>query len=442
MSTPSDGQPAQYEIVHPPISSALLAVWALFVGLGVMLAGHGLQATLVGVRATAEGFPAATIGVIMTGFYVGYVVGARLAPRLVQSVGHVRTFGAMAALAGITSLLHALVVLPYAWLATRFLTGICIAGLTVVIESWLNDRASNEMRGRVLSVYVLVLYSSVMVGNLMLNLADPAGWQLFALCAMLFSLAVIPVLLSASPAPSFHAPAPVSIGRLIKASPLGVAGVFVTGMSNGAFFGMGAVFAGSIGLSVQATSLFMTALVLGGVLMQWPVGWLSDRLDRRWVLAVVTLGAAAVAAAGTALPASERTLLYVVSFLIGGFSLPMYSLSSAHTNDFVSPKEMVASAGGLAFANGAGSMFGPVCAAGAMALLGPRGLFWYLLVVHSLLGVYAFWRMTRRATVPIADHVPNVPLALGSSHVVAEQVAEYAAEVAGEATTGEQSPRP
>ncbi len=421
-----------YEVVRPPISSALFAVWALFVGLGIMLAGHGLQSTLVGLRATIEKFPAATVGVIMTGFYVGYVVGARVAPRLVQSVGHVRTFGALAALAGVTSLLHALVIDPYAWMVVRFVTGICLAGLTVVIESWLNDRATNEMRGRVLATYVVVLYLAVMAGNLLLNVADPAGWQLFALAAMLFSIAVIPVLLSASPAPSFHAPGPVSVKRLFKASPLGVAGVFVTGMSNGAFFGMAAVFAGSIGLSVEATSLFITSLVLGGIIMQWPIGWFSDRLDRRWVLAGVTLGAAAVALVGALSPVDNRTLLYGIAFALGGLSLPMYSLSSAHTNDFVPAEDMVASAGGLAFANGAGAIFGPAGAAAAMALIGPRGLFWYLVLVHGVLGVYAFWRMTRRATVPIEEHVPSVPLAIGSSHVVAEQAAEYAAEAAHE----------
>ena len=399
-----------YEVVRPPISSALFAVWALFVGLGIMLAGHGLQSTLVGLRATIEKFPAATVGVIMTGFYVGYVVGARVAPRLVQSVGHVRTFGALAALAGVTSLLHALVIDPYAWMVVRFVTGICLAGLTVVIESWLNDRATNEMRGRVLATYVVVLYLAV----------------------MLFSIAVIPVLLSASPAPSFHAPGPVSVKRLFKASPLGVAGVFVTGMSNGAFFGMAAVFAGSIGLSVEATSLFITSLVLGGIIMQWPIGWFSDRLDRRWVLAGVTLGAAAVALVGALSPVDNRTLLYGIAFALGGLSLPMYSLSSAHTNDFVPAEDMVASAGGLAFANGAGAIFGPAGAAAAMALIGPRGLFWYLVLVHGVLGVYAFWRMTRRATVPIEEHVPSVPLAIGSSHVVAEQAAEYAAEAAHE----------
>lgn len=428
MSAP-ESEPA-YEVVRPPISSTLLAVWALFLGLGVMIAGHGLQSTLVGLRATLESFPAFSIGVIMTGFYVGYVVGAGVAPRLVQSVGHVRTFGALAALAGVTSLLHALVVDPYAWIVVRFVTGICLAGLTVVIESWLNDRATNETRGRVLATYVVVMYVAVMSGNLLLNVAEPAGWQLFALCAMLFSLAVIPVLLSASPAPAFHAPGPVSVKRLLKASPLGVAGVFVTGMSNGAFFGMAAVFAGEVGLSVQATSLLISSLVLGGIVMLWPIGWLSDRLDRRWVLAALTLGAAAAALGGAVMPTDQPTLLYVLAFAFGGLSLPMYSLSSAHTNDFVPSEEMVASAGGLAFANGAGSMFGPACAAGAMAVLGPRGLFWYLVVVHIALGLYAFWRMTRRGTVATDDQVPSVPLALGSSYVVAEQVADEYADAA------------
>lgn len=442
MPTPASPADTDYEVVRPPISGALLAVWALFVGLGVMLAGHGLQSTLVGLRATLEMFPGATIGVIMTSFYVGYVVGAHVSPKLVQSVGHVRTFGAMSALAGVTSLLHVLVVDPYVWMAVRFLTGICIAGLTVVIESWLNDRASNEMRGRVLGIYVVVLYTSVMCGNLLLNAADPAGWQLFVACSLLFSLAVIPVLLSASPAPTFHAPAPVSVKRLLKASPLGVAGVFVTGMSNGAFFGMGAVYAGKVGLSVEATSLFMTSLVLGGVLMQWPIAWASDRMDRRWVLAGVTLAASAVAALAITLPHDQPLLLYAVSFAIGALSLPMYSLASAHTNDFVNAEEMVASAGGLAFANGAGAIFGPVCAAMAMALLGPPGLFWYLVVVHAALGVYAFWRMTRRATVAVADHVPMMPLTAASSYMLAEQAAEQAAEEAAESVnTGEQPPR-
>ena len=416
--------------VQPPISSALLAVWALFLGLALVLAAHGLQSTLVGLRATLEGFPAAAIGVVMTGFYIGYMVGARVAPALLQSVGHVRMFGAMASLAGFTSLLHAMFVDPYTWVAARFLTGICVAGLTIVIESWLNDRATNEMRGRVLGAYVVVSYASVMAGNLMLNAAAPETWLLFGACAMLFSVAVIPVLLSASPTPRFNAPARMPIGRLWRTSPLGVAGVFVTGMSNGAFFGMGAVFAREMGLTVEATSLFMSALVLGGVVMQWPLAWCSDRMDRRWVLAGMTLGAAAFAATGLLLSPDNRVALYLVSFLIGCLSLPMYSLANAHTNDFVRSEEMVSAGAGLVFANGAGSVFGPLCASVLMGLLGPHGLFWYLIVVHVALGVFAFWRMTRRATVAVQDHVPTVPLPASASPVAAGQAAEAAADAA------------
>ncbi len=391
--------------------SVVASSWALFLGFAILMLGDGLQGTLLAVRASLEAFPTAATGAIMSTFYVGFLGGSLTAPRIVERVGHIRTFAALASLASAAILIHSLFVTPLTWAALRLFSGFCFAGLYVVTESWLNDRATNQTRGQLLSIYMLITYLGVGAGQLLLNLADPREHALFILTSVLISVAVVPLLLSARPAPSFETVSRVSLRQLYRISPLGVVGAAGTGMATAAFFGMGPVYAQSIGLSVARISLFMSAAIAGCLLLQWPIGHHSDRLDRRGVLTVVT--ALAAAAAVLAIPAARESSLWllVLVAVFGGLSLPMYALCIAHANDFLEPEQMVAASGALVLASGVGAILGPVSASAVMTWFGADGFFWCLAVIHALLGLFAIYRMARRHARPIAEQSPFAPAA-------------------------------
>jgi len=274
----------------------LRATWALLLGIAVLMLGHGLQGTLLGVRATMAGFPPAVTGAVMSGFYVGLLVGSFATPRLVARVGHVRVFAALLSLGSTAPLAHAVFVEPVAWFAIRLLTGYCFAGAFVVAESWLNVAGSNENRGTLLSAYMTVQLGALTLGQFLLDLADPGEATLFMLVSALVTVAAVPMLLTAAPAPVIQAPRGVSLIELYRLSPLGVVGVVGVGFSSGAIYGVGPVFARAAGLDVALTSVFMAAIVAGGMVLQGPVGWVSDRFDRRGVTAAVTFLAALAAA--------------------------------------------------------------------------------------------------------------------------------------------------
>ena len=218
------------------------SAWALFLGMGLLMLGNGLQASLLGIRAGAEGFGTGATGLVMTCYYLGFLAGSILTPKVVKNVGHVRVFSALASLASVAALVHSVFLDPFTWGAMRFVTGFAYAGLYVVAESWLNDRATNETRGSLLSVYMVVLFGGLAGGQLLLNVADPGGFLLFVLASVLVSLALVPISLTAGPAPEFDAPTPVGLLELYRVSPLGVAGAMGTGLAHGVLFGMGAVY--------------------------------------------------------------------------------------------------------------------------------------------------------------------------------------------------------
>jgi MFS family permease len=320
---------------HKPssVAAALGATWALLLGIGLLNLGDGLQATLLGVRAALEAFPTTATGLLMSAFYIGFLAGSLFAPRSVERVGHIRVFGALASLASAAALIYSVFVTPWAWAVLRFVSGVCFAGLYVVAESWLNDRASNETRGQLLSVYMLVTFGGIAAGQLLLNVAHPGGYQLFILTSVLISVALVPLLLSAGGAPSFAQPAALSLRALYKLSPLGVLATALSGMSSAIFFSMGPVYAQGIGLSVRDISFFMTAAVVGCLVLQWPVGRLSDRFDRRRVLTGVTFLAACAAAVAIPAAVVSRDVLLLAIACFGGLALPMYALAIAHAND-------------------------------------------------------------------------------------------------------------
>ena len=356
-----------------PMLSAITTSWALLLGFGVLMVGDGLQGTLLAVRASLEQFPIEITGLIMSVFSVGFLAGSLLAPRIVERVGHIRVFAALASIASAAILVHAVFVNPITWAGLRLISGFCFAGIYVVAESWLNDRATNETRGQLLSVYMVISYVGVALGQLLLNVADPLGYGLFILGSVCISIALVPLLLSAGPAPHFETLSPINIKELFQISPLGVVGALCEGTSTAAFFAMGPVYASVIGYSLSEVSFFMTAGVIGCVLLQWPVGHFSDRYDRRLVLTLTTFAAAGVAVMGAS--ATSLSLLEQLALiaLFGGLSLPLYSVCIAHPNDFLEPHEMVAASGGLVLASGIGAVIGPLAVALVMKYFGNAG---------------------------------------------------------------------
>jgi len=379
--------------------SALASAWALLLGIALIMLGNGLQGTLLGVRATLEGFPTTVTGFVMTGYFAGFLAGSVLAPRIVARVGHIRVFAALASLASASVLIHAAFVDPWVWGAMRLVTGFSYAGLYVVAESWLNDRATNDTRGQVLSIYMVVAYAGMTVGQLLLNLADPGGFVLFVLISVLVSLALVPIALTAAPAPAFDTPSRVGLRQLYRISPLGVLGGMGTGVANGMLFGMGAVYARAAGMTVSEVSMFMGLMLLGGLLLQWPVGQVSDWLDRRMVIVAVTATATMLSLLLALVPAISTNGKLGLVFLLGGTILPMYSLCGAHVNDHLDPSQMVAASSGYVLVNGLGASIGPATVSLAMSAAGPNGFFIALAVVLGAIVVFGAWRMTQRPSV-------------------------------------------
>jgi len=392
--------------LHPhALRHGLAAAWALLVGIALLMLGTGLQGSLLGVRASIEGFGTVVTGVIMSSYYAGFLLGSVWAPRLVAGVGHIRVFAAFASVSSSTVLLHAVIVEPLGWIPLRVISGFCLAGLYVVAESWLNDASSNETRGSMLSAYMIVVSGGLGVGQLLLNVADPAGFGLFVMTSVMVSLALVPAALSVRANPRFLQPAPVTFASVFRSAPLGIVGVILTGASSGAIFTMGVVYAGLIGFSVGQISLFMVGAILAGAVVQWPIGRLSDRVDRRRVIAASAL-VAAIAALGGALGPENPSFVQavIVIAVIGGFSFPMYALLNAHTNDWIDPAQMVGAGSRLVLASGIGAVTGPVLVAVAIGVLGPSGFFWFVVVANALIALYASWRLTRRPPTGSPSH--------------------------------------
>lgn len=376
--------------------------WALFLGMGLIMLGNGLQASLLGVRASMEGFGTTVTGLVMSGYFIGLVAGCEVIPKIVARVGHIRTFGALASLASTSILVHVIFVNPWLWGVMRLITGFAYAGLFVVAESWINEAADNGTRGKLLSVYMLVSLGGLAGGQMLLNLYSPSGFELFVLVSLLISVAVIPILLSVTRAPQFDTQESIGIAQLYRVSPLGVTGMFISGLTYGAFFGMGAVYAADIGLSVKGISLFMGSLVLGGFLFQYPLGWLSDTFGPIIVILVSSMAGAVICFASMySLP--DGNVLYIKAAAIGGFAMPLYSLCSVHTNNYLTPTQMVAASGTLVLLSAIGASIGSPLTAFAMEHFGSEAFYGSLGGMLSLVTGYSMWRYTQRTDVEITE---------------------------------------
>lgn len=373
----------------------LAATWPLLLGLMLLMVGNGVQGSLLGIRGALEGFSTFHLSVVMSAYFAGFLGGSRLAPRLIRRVGHVRVFAALGSMISAILVLYPLAVDWISWSALRVVIGFCFAGIYVTTESWLNAMASNETRGQALSAYMIVQMLGIIASQVLFGLGDPEGFALFIIPSVLVSLAFMPLLLADLPAPEFEDTRPMSFRRLFRISPLGCAGMLLTGGIFSAMFGMASVWGAMRALTLGQIAGFVAALYVGGLLFQYPVGWLSDRIDRRrLILAVSALGAVAM------LLAFAIKLPYValigVAIVLGGMINPLYSLLIAHTNDFLGRDEMAAASSGMLFLNGFGAVFGPLVAGGVMHLLGAPGYFLFIGLLFAALAGYTAWRMRQR----------------------------------------------
>ena len=375
----------------------LLNTWALFLGFAIISLAHGLQGTLIGVRAVLEGFSFISTGIIIAGYYFGFLGGSIAIPSLIERVGHIRVFAALASLASIAILLHSIFLDPIVWFLIRMLTGFCIVGIFIIMESWLNNKSTNATRGKLLSFYFIITFSFVGIGQLLLNLSDPEKMILFIVVSILLSLALLPILLSVSAAPEFSSPKRIGFKELYMISPLGFIGAFITGLSHGAVFGFGAVYAVAKGFDVFNISLFMLIVTIFGALFQWPIGSLSDRFDRRILLIGVTLIASVLSIFIVATSYLSLILFFIVVAFYSGMCLPMYSLVVAHINDFIQPDEIVGVSATVQSIVGIGAIIGPISASLFMNIVGADGFFVFLFFTHLILGLFGIYRMSKRA---------------------------------------------
>jgi MFS family permease len=387
------------------LSQALSPVSALLLSVSILLMGNGLQGTLIPVRANMEAFSPIAVGLLGTAYFIGFMLGCIYGPALVRRSGHIRAYLAMTSLASVISLMHAIYVMPVTWWGLRAVTGFCFAVLYIVIESWLNARSDNRTRGTVFSIYTAINLTVITIGQMMLGLASPAAFSQFATVSILISLAAMPIALTMSAAPAPPDVFRLRIGKLYRISPVGVAGCFAVGLANGAFWALGPVFAQNHGFDLSGIALFMSAVVLGGALLQWPLGSLSDRIDRR---AVIVLAAAIALVAGvviTLIPASDKGLTIFAAAVFGAGAFPLYALAVAHTNDNADPSESVEVSSGLLLVYGLGAAAGPLLASTSRQVMGMPTLFLFTAAVHAVLIGWVIWRVSRRSARPMQERV-------------------------------------
>ena len=383
--------------------------WALFTGYGILMIAHGLQGNLLGVRSVIEEFNFIATGTMMSGYFIGYFIGANMVPKLVGKVGHIRVFAAFASMASLSILIHAVFVNPFVWTLGRFLTGFSIVGIFIVVESWLNDRANNRTRGQVLSTYMFITMIALAIGVLLLNFSSPERYEPFILISLLLSIALIPILLTKRKPPKFKKLSSIKIKDLYKISPFGTVGMFCTGFIHSCIFTLAAVYAATINFTVFEISLLLFLITISGGIFQWPIGYYSDRHDRRIIIiGCAFFGALFCALLMTASGASlanmylatsvgiDKIMFFVFITLYAGMAIPMFTLNLAYVNDFIPKEKFVAAGGGLQIIFGLGAMGGPMLCSVFMNTYGANGFFVYLFIFHIIIGLFGMYRMTRR----------------------------------------------
>lgn len=403
-------------IAFAPARNPLLTAWGLFAALALLMLGNGLVGVLIGVRSELEGFDTTVTGLVMSSYFAGFLVGSRVTPRVMARVGHIRVFAGLSSFVAAAALMHALLVTPVTWILLRLAFGFAMAGLYVVVESWLNDLVSNENRGRVMATYMVVSMGGLGLGQLFVGFGDPIQPTLFIIAGALMTLAVAPISLSINDAPYFELPPKVKYAALWEAAPLGVITAVGAGIANGALVAMASVYAVQIGIPSSRTGLFVAAAAIGSVAMQFPIGIMSDRLGRRQAILLVTFTAVAVGAVAPMMGAESWGLIAVM-FLLGGLSFPMYSLALSHVVDVLPGGQAVTGSMAVVFLSGVGSIFGPLTSSVSMDLFGPDGFFWAIAVVHLVVGLYGLARITTRPTIEETAE-PWIPVPARSTFVL------------------------
>jgi MFS family permease len=415
--------------------------WALLLGIGLLMVGNGLQGTLMGVRGAIEGFSTLELSLITSAYFVGFLGGSRVTPHIIRRVGHVRVFAFLGSLVSAVLILYPAVTIPWAWILLRVLIGFCLSGVYITAESWLNNTTTNETRGQTLSAYMIVQMMGVVAAQGILTLGDPAGYILFIIPSVLVSLSFAPILLSIQPTPAFEATRSLGLMELYRSSPLGMVGMLLLGGVFAGHFGMSAVYATEAGLTVPQISVFISAIFLGAMVLQYPIGWLSDRMDRRLLI----LGVAALGAGVSVLGVLLGEVFWVlvgVAFLNGGLGQPLYSLLIAYTNDYLAPEDMAGGSAGLIFVNGVGAIGGPIVIGALLSAFGPAGFWIFMTAVMGAIALYAAWRMTRRPSAYAAEEdyeaVSYAPVTPTASPVAVEAAQELYLEAAEEQSGQEQ----
>ena len=370
--------------------------WALFLGMFMLMVGNGLQGTLLGLRGDQEGFSTFALSIVMSGYFVGFLFSSKVTPELIRRVGHVRVFAALASTISAVLIMYPVLVEPWAWTVGRIIIGFCFCGVYITAESWLNDASSNETRGKALSIYMMVQMVGIVFAQYIVSQGDVGGFTLFIIPSILVSMAFAPILLSIRPTPQFAQTKPLSIKRLIKASPLGCMGMFLLGGVFASQFGMSAVYGSQVGLTVGQISLFVSAIYIAALVAQYPIGWASDKIDRRILILWISMIGGAGSLIAFFIP-GNFTIILISAAILGGTSNPLYALLIAYTNDYLEREDMAAASGGLLFINGLGAIAGPLFVGTMMEKLGANAFWLFTGVLMFLVGFYAMYRMTRRS---------------------------------------------
>ena len=409
--------------------SVIRTSWPLLLGMLLLMLGNGLQGSLLGVRGSTIGFSSVEMSLVMSAYFAGFLLASRVTPDMIRRVGHVRVFAALGSFVSAALLLFPTIQDPIAWIIGRVVIGFCFCGVYVTAESWLNNASTNETRGQALSAYMIVQMLGIIIAQGLLVVPDPSGYLLFVIPSVLVSIAFAPILLSISPTPAFESTKRMTLVELYRTSPLGCVGMFLMGSVFAAQFGMAAVYATGAGLSIGQIPIFTAAFYVGALIFQYPVGWLSDRSDRRVLIALSALIAGLASLMGMFFGGNFYVLV-AAAFLIGGLSNPLYSLLIAYTNDFLEHEDMAAASAGLLFVNGVGAIAGPVIIGYAMQIMGPPGYFILLAFVLLALTGYAFYRMTQRPAPSSEDTIAYQSMMPTASPVTVEFASEWAIETA------------
>ena len=407
----------------------LASVWALLLGIVLIMLGNGMHFTLIGLRGGIEDFSSAELAIVTSGYFMGFLSGARFTPALIRRVGHVRVFAALGSFMSAGLIAFPLLAEPWAWTVLRLLVGFCMSGIYVTAESWLNDAATNENRGKVLSAYMIAQTLGIIGAQGLLTLGDAATAGLFIVASILVSISFAPILLSASRTPVTEVARPMPMRKLFKGSPLGTVGIFLLGSVYATQSGMGAVFGSQIGMPADQIALFVAMLFAGALVLQYPIGWLSDRMDRRkLIFGAATLGATACAVGWVT--GGGPWFLMAAAFLAGGVTTPLYALFLAYTNAFLSAEDMPAASGGLVLTFGVGAIMGPLATGWAMQQLGPFAFWLVLGATFAAIALYALYRMTQRPGVPVNETESYLGVLPTASPVAVESAGAWSAEQA------------